>query len=219
MPCREWKDEWVAQLYDELEPAEERAVAEHLARCAECRATLDGLESVRGTLRHGAAAVPAPTPRVLVLDARRRNPWAVASLLAASVLVFVSGLLIGGRVSGPVATERASATDELATDRFVTRDDLARFESRLASIEGARAVEPAAEPGAAQLAQNVVTDADLRAEIDRLNRKLRGERARDMEFLLDEISAAEWRTGKWIDETRQAVRYVALRDDSRLSER
>jgi hypothetical protein len=144
----------------------------------------------------------------------------VASLLAASVLVFASGLLVGGRNAAPDGTPVTGSTDEVAIERLATRDDLSRIEERLAAIEReAASTASATEPGTALLAESAVTDTELREEIDRLHRKLRGERARDMEFLLDEISAAEWRTGKWIDETRQAVRYVALRDDSRFSER
>jgi len=213
MACREWKDEWVATLYGELDATEEGELSEHLARCADCRATLGELGAVRSTLQASAAVELAPPPRVLVLDGRRRHPISgLAAGLAASLLVFVSGLYVGGRLPGRGDVAQGAQPDARPVSEVATRNDVSRLEARLASLEQSAAASDAPQP-------NAVTEAALRAEMDRLARKMRGERARDMEFLLDEITATEWRAGKWIDETREAVRYVALRDDGRLSER
>jgi hypothetical protein len=220
MPCREWNDAWIAKLYGEIDEVDERAADAHLARCADCRATLDGLERTRATLRR-AEAEPAPVPRVVVLPARsRRAPvWHVAAAWAATVLVFASGLFFGSRL--PNRTDVTSdATTALPAADVVTRGELSSFEARVAELErGAR--DATADRGApsGSLPSDVVTDAELLAEIDRLTRKLRGERARDIDFLLGEITASEWRAGKWIDETREAVSYLALREDGRFSER
>jgi hypothetical protein len=216
MACREWKDEWIAKLYDELDPVEAAAASAHLARCADCRSTLDELGSVRATLRASAASDSAPPPpaRVLVLRPRRMHPaLGFGAGLAASLLVFASGLYVGGR---------SSAGDDrpiLPVKALVTRDDLSSLESRLQSLEHHAQTSDALAREPQSLAHNAVTDLELKAEMERLDRRMRGERARDMEFLLNELSATEWRTGKWIDETREAVRYVALRDDGRVSER
>ncbi len=222
MPCREWKDEWVAKLYEEIDEVAERELDLHLAKCADCRATLDELGRVRATLRANEPVTTAPfAPRVVVLGARpgRAPAWRLAASWAASVLVFVSGLYIGSRLPG--RSEVAQGTSPvLPVADLATRADLSSFEARVAALE--RAGSSAADRSAltaSTLPQEVVTDAELGTAMDRLARKLRGERTRDMDFLLGEISATEWRAGKWIDETREAVRYVALRDDGRFSER
>jgi hypothetical protein len=215
MACREWKDEWVAKLYDELDPLDEPVVSEHLAQCPACRATLDELAAVRSTLSTCAANEPATiAPRVLVLRSRRMHPaWGLGAGLAASLLVFASGLYVGGRLPEPGRTV-------LPVGAVLTRDDLAAIETRIRSLEHRASTSDATlQTAQRELPPNTVTDLELRAEMDRLARRMRGERALDMEFLLDELSATEWRTGKWIDETREAVRYVALRDDERLTER
>jgi hypothetical protein len=43
--------------------------------------------------------------------------------------------------------------------------------------------------------------------------------SRDFEFLLKEITATELRTGTYIDETREELRWVAMRNDPRFTER
>jgi len=223
MPCHEWKHAWVAKLYDEIDDVEERELTTHLAQCSDCRATLDDLERTRVALRTSETVAPTPAAsRVVVLNTgRHRAPaWHVAAGWAASVLVFVVGLYLGSRLPGREPIPSEARADRPAADR-ATSVDLSSFEARLAALERGEAEAAAARDSQTRdvASEAVVTDAELGAELDRLARKLRGERARDMDFLLGEISATEWRAGKWIDETREAVRYVALRDDGRFSER
>ena len=43
MPCNEWNEQWVAKLYGELDPEEDRLLTGHLESCEECRDALDEL--------------------------------------------------------------------------------------------------------------------------------------------------------------------------------
>jgi hypothetical protein len=52
-----------------------------------------------------------------------------------------------------------------------------------------------------------------------LTRRNDVERAKDFQFLLDEITAAELRTGSYINDTRQALQVVAVKSDPRFKER
>ena len=40
-----------------------------------------------------------------------------------------------------------------------------------------------------------------------------------MEFLLGEMTAVEWRAGRWVDETREAVQLAFMQSDPRFNER
>ena len=52
-----------------------------------------------------------------------------------------------------------------------------------------------------------------------LEHRVNFERARDMEFLLGEMTAVEWRAGRWVDETREAVQLAFMQSDPRFNER
>ena len=53
----------------------------------------------------------------------------------------------------------------------------------------------------------------------RLEERVNYDRVRDMEFLMGEMTAVEWRAGKWVDETREAVQLAFLQSDPRFNER
>ena len=173
MPCEHWKDEWVARLYDELSPDEERELAAHLERCGACRRTLDELAASRSWLEQCAPAVP-PTPRVVVLRDRRprRTAWAFAAGAAAAVVVFALGIW--------AAPPRQSVDGPL--EALLTRDE-------------------------------------LRDELKRVERRLDRERARDLEYLLRSMTAAEMRTGTWMDQTQEAIHFLTLSQDPRFREK
>jgi hypothetical protein len=65
-------------------------------------------------------------------------------------------------------------------------------------------------PHPTDVLQASVTPDQLDTGLRNLERRLHADRARDVEFLLGEISATEWRAGKWVDDTRQMMRDVAL---------
>jgi len=224
MACEHWNPVWVARLYDELDPEEERRASEHVARCADCRKTLEQLAASRRMLHDSAPDVPA-APRVVVLPPTRSTQpgWAFAAGIGLAASLFVGGWLLG--VGGGTAAVDGAAATGIATVEELrsrpTHDEMQEaleaqrrsFEIQLTELR--RAVT-APEPEV--LAASMTPD-QLDAALRRLERKITLERARDFEFLVGEIAATERRAGTWVDETRNALRYVALQSDGRLSER
>ena len=216
MACKLWKDDWVAHLYGELEPAEESVLVGHLEGCAACRETLNGLKTSRLLLQDAAPPIPA-TPRVVVLQPR--SSWSpirsFAAGVACAVLVFGLGLFAGplllddatqsDRVTSSepvrnVEPETVPPTDETLQD---LKNDFFAMNERLARLEGGRRV----------------TRIDLRKELDNLERRLNRERVRDLELVVQSFTAAELRTGSWMDQTDNRLTMLALRQDPRFSER
>ena len=145
--CKHWKNDWVAHMYGELEPAEERELARHLVICTACRETLDGLETSRQLLQDGAPHVPA-APRVVVLQPRWS--WSpirsFAAGVACAILVFGLGLFAGpwllddsarpDRVAAiepvlAVESEPIPATDQTLQD---FKNDFFAMNERLADV-------------------------------------------------------------------------------------
>ena len=58
MACSSWSNDWIAHLYGELAPEQERALVDHLEGCAACRQTMDDLSASRQLLREYAPPVP-----------------------------------------------------------------------------------------------------------------------------------------------------------------
>jgi anti-sigma factor RsiW len=214
MPCNNWNDEWVAHLYEELDPAEESRLEEHIASCAECRLTLEELSASREVLQKASPPVPA-TPRVVVLKPRGflQPMWAYAAGMACALLLFGVGLLAGYRLPGitgggteltPVAATEGGTAVQAQLDSIL---------ARLNHIEQASTGRPAGPVPA------YLTRAQLEEAMNNQQRLIDVKRARDFEFLLREITATELRTGTYIDETREALRYVAMQSDPRFTER
>ena len=221
MSCKQWNDDWIAHLYGELEPSEERVLTAHLDSCAVCRETLGSLEESQQLLRAATPAVPA-SPRVVVLQSHRflaRPVWAFAAGVAAAALLFAiglgAGLRLGGDVSpppsGPAARTQRSPSNLAATPaglaELAERQD--RFEQQMMTLLQARSE---GQPG------DELTWPQIREELQTFNRRFEAKRLEDFQFMLGEINASELRQGNRIDLTRQALRYVALSQDPRLSQ-
>ena len=218
MTCKRWNDEWVAKLYDELDPEEAQRLAGHLDECDECRQTLDELDQSRQMLQASSPYVPA-SPRVIVLRPSRIRPlWAFASGLAAALLVFAAGLWMAqGMIPAPPAPDETAQQARLATEA----ETRAALEARVDRLEQAlaRVDDSSRQSAPPETLQAMITRDEFENGLQKLERRVDVSRARDMEFVLGEMTAVEWRAGKWVDETREAVRMVALQQDPRFSER
>lgn len=221
MACTEWNDAWVARLWDEIEADEARTVDAHVKICADCRERLAGLESVRATLRAATPSVPAH-PRVVVLQPRtfRRPLFAFAAGIAATLVVGTMGMLLGSRLPSPGAPQSvndhpAAAVVPSSAILPPRPEDSARFVALEQQL--ARLSQDIATSGATPT--DCVTPDDLQVAFRAMRREIDLQRARDVEFLVGEISATEWRAGHWVDETRDALRLVALQNDSRFTQR
>ena len=217
MSCKEWNDEWVAHLYGELDPADERMLEEHLAVCGACRTTLEELGATRRLVQEAAPAVPT-APRVVVLRPRSSwtGGWAFAAGAACALILFGGGFVVGDRLTGggtepvaanptaiPAAVEASHDNDARAQS---IRDDLLALEQRLAEIEQ-RSAPQSVDPQQFQQA------------LQGLERRVNRERAEDLEYVMRSITAAEMRTGSWMDQTEDAITMLAISQDPRFTER
>lgn len=221
MSCDEWKEHLISTLYGEVDPAVELRLRAHLTDCPTCRQELEELEEARRLLRSASPPVPA-APRVVVLapPATSRSFWVMAASLGAVALLVGFSLrtawqaerlipLAGG--SGPVSASPAAPAiakgrDEL--DRWLD-ERWAGLEKRLGEQRHHLSEAPSPE---------AVTRQELEAVLARLEKKMDRGRAADIQYVLDEITAAELRTGMRLGETQQALHYLALANDPRISE-
>ncbi len=226
MACSEWNDEWVARLYDEMEPEQRGHLDAHLEHCSDCRETLAQLGHSRELLQQAAPDVPA-TPRVVVLQQRRVpwGGWAFAAGAACAAALFGLGFLARPSLTPgpPVAATRSAegSTDSTDLPQALSPEDLAllsrqvrQFDARLAQLEGAPETA-----GRQATTDELLTRVQLRGELDHMQQQFDRERAKDLEFLLRAMTAAELRTGDQLDRTREALSYLAIRQDPRVSER
>lgn len=225
MPCKHWNDDWIAHLYGELPASEERPLAAHLERCAECRAALDELRDTRELLREAAPEVPV-APRVLVLRPRpiRASAWAFAAGAACALLLFGLGFVAGprwtaARDSTPATVARAddpspaTAAEEPGADAAPVSleaspelyEDVQAIEQRLARLE--------ARPG-----DEALSVAEFHEGLAELERRFNRERVRDLEYVVRSLTASELRTGTWMDQTENALTMLALRLDPNVNE-
>ena len=79
------------------------------------------------------------------------------------------------------------------------------FEAQLASYE--------------RPADSSVSPSEVDRRVESLSQRYEAQRASDMRYLLGEITATEVRASTWVDETRNALRFVALNNDPRFTER
>jgi len=226
MSCKQWNHDWIAHLYGELDPADERRLNEHLSSCSECRATFDELAASSRLLREAAPAVPA-APRVLVLrpGVARQPLWAFAAGAAYALLLIAGGVVAGSKLNPRAAsTPVAQVADfpELAsTEPVPTRSELDEaihaqqqwFEARLNEIEqryGAEAPEEAAP--------KTLTRGEFEEELTRMQRWVEVKQAADFGLVLEEVAATEARLATRVDENREALHYFALKTDPRVTE-
>lgn len=228
MSCKHWKEEWVAHLYGELDPAEQESLERHLGDCADCARRLEELSSSRQLLREACPQVPA-TPSVVVLQPRRlaRPVWSFAAGAACAMLLFAVGLMTGYRLPGAATSEppalAASRPVEFtsppaAQPAALAEDSVqARLEPLLRRID---TLEAGLAACASDPSEEIwLTREQFDDEIGRLERRADLKRTRDFEFLLGEITATEARTGSYLNQTREALQMVAMRSDPRFTER
>ena len=215
MSCSTWNDNLTGRLYGEIEAEDDAALTVHLESCASCRKTLDDFSAVRTRLREDASETPRLT-RVVVLEHRSRLRPALlaASILGAFALAGAgagAGYALGlGRSPAPaVVAAGPTVTPLLATEEMVRRE----VDRRLAALEPVRPI-PAAVPAAAR----ALTASDLKSEFAKFERRLNTARATDLDYVLDQIAASEFRVGTRLGKTNQALRTVALANTPYLNE-
>jgi hypothetical protein len=150
-------DALVSYLYDECDGAQREAIAEHLARCATCAEEIGAL---RDTRAHLASWTPPALP--LGFQITRTDAAATANVLrparwwkqplpawgqvAAATLIFAAGMSVSSLRSSPAAPVATPADVTAVAAPAVSRNDLARLEARLQSIEAAPRMAPVQLP-------------------------------------------------------------------------
>jgi hypothetical protein len=128
-----------------------------------------------------------------------------ASLLGAALLAGAgagAGYALGRGAAVPPAADAAlnSAKPVVDTEELVRRE----VDRRLAA-QNAASSETSKLGG-----DRAVSSPELRAELAKLEKKMNGMRAADLDFVLDQIGASEFRTGTRIGKTNEALKTVAL---------
>ncbi len=220
MACAGQEERIVADLYGELPHDEREEFARHLAACETCRCERQELEAVRSYVQEARPAVPA-TPRVVVL---RPRPARLPSLAIAASLAAV-GMLAGVALSWSYQAKRATELAAQAGATGAANVDLALLPTRsqLEEIMDAKLAQfrdeqqRAAERTVAQPA--LLTRSELDDRLSRMERKIDRTRSDDVRYLLGEMEGVENRTGMRLGQTQEAIRYLALASDPRISER
>ncbi len=204
MRCDAWKDDWVAHLYGELQTEEEQELLRHLQDCSACRQSMDDLAEARQRLA-GAPAVPVVSWARAAPAAVRswRTVGAFAAGVAFAALCFGMGL-VG-------ATFRATPPEALPTVSAVSADELDEMR-RTVQVLTARLAE-------VEDHDSPVTLNDIQREISDAEKRFNRERGRDLEYLMQTMTASEMRTASWKDRTNEALQLIALRQDPRFRER
>jgi len=210
-------------LYGEIEPDDDAALAVHLASCVSCRETLDDLRRVRTLMRDEEPVIPS-MPRVVVLRdrARFRPALLAASLLGAAILAGAgagAGYALGsGRAAArPAVATATPAAPGVSTEELVRRE----VDRRLAALQDARPITAGSTSAGTTTdpsGERPVTSKALGDEFARFERRVNGARAADLEYVLDQIAASEFRVGTRLGKTNQALRSVALANNPYANE-
>ena len=210
----------VTFMYGESSPAEREAMTSHLARCTACAAELAALGATRQQLgawtppnqtlgfqltRSTATATSATeaatsTGNVLRPAAWWNRPLPAWAQMAAAVVIFASGMAMGGAWSSRPAAVSGGATSgapvmtpvsTASTPSGVTRQDLAQIEQRLrAEIAAVRTASPAN-----------AASGDSRALMQRVDQMIAASEARQQNELEARTSlmARDWANARKID--------------------
>lgn len=209
----------VAFVYGEAPPAERDVIANHIAHCATCAEEVAALGSTREQLaawtppehtlgfritrseadaaRPSLSDSPAPVLRPAAWWQQPLPAWAQ---LAAAVVIFASGMTLGGvwsaRPASPTAvatTSRAPAmtVSPTAAPAAVTHEDLARIEQRLRGE-------------IAQVRTSATSDAgnpDARAVMQRVSQMIAASEARQQNELelRTSVLARDWQNRRVVD--------------------
>ncbi len=213
MSCSTWNYDWVAHLYGELPVDEEQELLRHLEACSVCRQTMDDLAEARRLLA-GAPAVPEVSwARAAAAPAWSwRTVGAFAAGVVCAALCFGMGLVGANYLGTPTETlPTATIVPPVPVEPVVSAEEIEQMRHTVQALTARlAAVEDDDSP---------VTLTDIQREISAAEKRFNRERGRDLEYLMQTMTASELRTASWKDRTNEALQLIALRQDPRFSER
>jgi Putative zinc-finger len=178
------RERLIGYVYDDCDPAERRAIEEHLEDCGTCRAEISGLRSVRQDLLAWDVppheAIWRPLPAAPVLPWYRQVPaWAMAAAAGVMFLVGAAGGVVTHALVPHTqpATAVASAPASIqVVPAAVTKNQLTEFEQRMLLMmrdELGKRVPPRAVPavgnGPAPAQVDELLTASEQRQLDRLS--------------------------------------------------
>ena len=122
LSCDALRDDLIALLYDDGEPADKSRARDHLAQCVPCRAEYSELKGVRKALGGWDLPLPAPLPQT-----RATRRWLSTGLAAAAGLILGIGVALAGRSAFAPSTKAPSSVANAGADgasQFVSFDQL-----------------------------------------------------------------------------------------------
>jgi hypothetical protein len=134
------RERLIGYVYDDCDPAERRAIEEHLEDCGTCRAEISGLRSVRQDLLAWNVpeheAVWRPLPAAPVVPWYRHVPaWAMAAAAGVMFLVGAAGgVVTHALVPHTQPATVASASPEQIIPAGVTESRLSEVEQRMVEM-------------------------------------------------------------------------------------
>jgi len=223
MTCTAWQENVVERLYGEIGKDTDAALSAHLETCASCRESLAEFQRVRSLMAEDEPGVPR-VPRVVVLRDRSgfRPALLAASLLGTALLAGAgagAGYALGlGHASASAALPAGGPVAAgVSTEELVRRE----VDRRMAALQASQphvAGATTSESNPAASADHAVNASELRAEFAKFERRLNGARAADLDYVLDQIAASEFRVGTRLGKTNQALRTVALANTPYVNE-
>jgi len=178
------RERLIGYVYDDCDPAERRAIEEHLEDCGTCRAEISGLRSVRQDLLAWDVppheAIWRPLPAAPVLPWYRQVPaWAMAAAAGVMFLVGAAGGVVTHALVPHTQPGTAAANGPASIQMEpagVTASQLTEVEQRMVQMmreELSRRALPARAVPAAVRVDPVPVDAMLTAseqrQLDRLS--------------------------------------------------
>lgn len=135
LSCEALRDDIIALLYDDGDPADKSRARDHLALCVACRAEYSDLKGVRKALQGWDLPVPAPLPQT-----RSTRRFLAPGLAAAAGLILGIGLALAGRNAlTPAASPASVATGAPAANvQYVSLD---QFQEALKTQESRHQAE------------------------------------------------------------------------------
>lgn len=162
LTCEALRDDILALLYDDGEPAERARARDHLAQCVPCRVEYGEFKGVRKALGGWTlpASATAPKPVVVVRPVTR---WMTAGLAAAAGLILGIGLAVAGRSVFQNAPASSTVASAARTETTTTTPVSASLVSRDEFQEALRAQETRHQAELAELRQALLQTADTSA--------------------------------------------------------